>query len=889
MTASSQLCGLRAAGETQCDLSRNGFAKSRPAKSSLRSLADHSWRSSRSRSSNVDPPLHPVETTHPETAHIVDFDVPDGAVGGGRDTPGDERRVSSVTTTPRRASFVATESHCTTGRRFSERRSHGMYTMDTIRTARNHHTPHASHASHAPHAPHAPHAHPHHQNHHQNHHENQQQHHHHHYYNHASPHSSGVDGADGADGADGGETQKNEKNGESGESDKIQDEMPDRDELRDQLEWDLGVASTLSMLKELQIQEQIAMERRGRSIGDSNRRSIEQEVENRRRSAVLGTAAGSTEASLPARSKRIGVDYKLADELRSKSQRALFEGLANTADMSRDRWFIVRADGRWRMLWVLVGSVATITTVIVAPLVACSVVSDSLGVGAIELFCDVLFMVDVALHFVTAYQDELRDIIVTSPVHIRKRYLRGLFVLDALAAAPFDWLFRAGGWSNLVDAARMCKLLRVYGLLGHDASRSESQSLGDTAFNPSLIALCKLIASIFLIWHWTACIYSLISTIDEAGDTLFETDKPWIPPPEILAASSTVRYIYATSWAIGATCMTFRPDPRTMLQRIFSDLVTIVGFVTMAGIVGSATTAIGEYQAQRSETSRALQTIARYMRRKHLPRYVRRRVLSYYRFHQSSMNILEQDQVLFGLPRALRVQISLIMHKPIFVQLPLFWLCAEEEMLLIVSRLRPVLVMPGEMLVKEGTIGVGLFLLMKGAVETTMNGQLLVVLLATAAFGETSLRGEDEESSVTVRALRFCETSVLLREDWALIERINPNIRQWLNVYILERDRNLKDKRIQLQSEQTRKATLRCGGSYKEWDERSRFPKRQCPERRRPITRNARSALGRAVGSIAASAAFASTSTPSPAPGSATAKTRSIENGSIAPLEMFEA
>ena len=44
----------------------------------------------------------------------------------------------------------------------------------------------------------------------------------------------------------------------------------------------------------------------------------------------------------------MGVDYKLSDEMRSKSQRALFEGLANTAEMSRDRWYIVRADGRLR-------------------------------------------------------------------------------------------------------------------------------------------------------------------------------------------------------------------------------------------------------------------------------------------------------------------------------------------------------------------------------------------------------------------------------------------------------------------------------------------------------------------------------------------------------------
>ena len=132
-----------------------------------------------------------------------------------------------------------------------------------------------------------------------------------------------------------------------------------------------------------------------------------------------------------------------------------------------------------------------------------------------------------------------------------------------------------------------------------------------------------------------------------------------------------------------------------------------------------------------------------------------------------ALNILENEEILVGLPQAMRMQINLLMHKPVFVKLPLFWLCSEEEMLLIVQRLRPCLIMPGEMMLKEGTIGVGLFLLMKGAVETTSGGELLVVLLAVAAFGEAALQSE-KPSDVTIRALRFCETSILMREDWEM-------------------------------------------------------------------------------------------------------------------------
>ena len=636
--------------------------------------------------------------------------------------------------------------------------------------------------------------------------------------------------------------------------DSLQEEsVPDRGELRDQLEWDLGVEETLYSLKKLQIKEQIAMEGRQHGVSKRNRiwtfllwfvppyfrrkrraafseasrsrakTSITNDVNERRRSTcgpqgpLIGPERSGPNASL----RKAGIDYRFGDDMRSKSKRALFEGLANTADMSRDRWYIVRSDGRMRTIWTCTFGISTLVTATLTPLITCHFIALTPATYFIEAVCDLCFAADVILTFLTAYQDEVRDIIVTSPRHIRMRYMGGRFPLDAFIGVPFDHIFEACSLDTVSAIARMCKVLRMYRLLF--SSDGVASHLGDTSFNPSLLLLIKLTSALFLVWHWTACLYSLISsisiieTLSTPGVFYYETGRPWTPSSDIMNGPPYIRYLHSMSWAIGATCMIFRPDPNTLPQLVFSDIITVVGFITMAGIVGAATTAIGEFQAQRSETSRFLQSIARYMRRKYVPYHIRRRVLSYYRFQQSSMNILESEAILVGLPRALRVQISLIMHKPIFVQLPLFWLCTEEEMLLIVQRLRPCLVMPGEMLVRENTFGVGLFLLMKGAVEITQNGDLLVVLLATAAFGETALRADPMASNVTVRALRFCETTILMREDWASIEQLNPQIKTWLEVYIIERDRKLKDKMVQAQSQQTKKATMRCGGSYNEW------------------------------------------------------------------------
>ena len=44
--------------------------------------------------------------------------------------------------------------------------------------------------------------------------------------------------------------------------------------------------------------------------------------------------------------------------------------------------------------------------------------------------------------------------------------------------------------------------------------------------------------------------------------------------------------------------------------------------------------------------------------------------------------------------------------------------------------------------------------------------------------------------------MRFCETSLLTREDWLVIERLNPLIRSWLDIYICERDRKIRDLKV---------------------------------------------------------------------------------------------
>ena len=64
-------------------------------------------------------------------------------------------------------------------------------------------------------------------------------------------------------------------------------------------------------------------------------------------------------------------------------------------------------------------------------------------------------------------------------------------------------------------------------------------------------------------------------------------------------------------------------------------------------------------------------------------------MLAYYAFRFGAQQQLD-DEVLEGLPASLKLQLTLVMHAPAFVKLPLFHLFSPAETLAVAQRLQPV-------------------------------------------------------------------------------------------------------------------------------------------------------------------------------------------------------
>lgn len=597
------------------------------------------------------------------------------------------------------------------------------------------------------------------------------------------------------------------------------DAIATRHSLEEQMYWDLGVAVALKELKTLQLREQ-------RDYHEGQH----------------GPDCSHTHAF---RRHRGG-----------GAARMNFDGLADTAELARPRSFIVNPHSRWRIRWNSFVTCVIVYSSFLLPLFSCRLCSETSFWIVMNCLAELMFMCDVLMHFITAYDDELRDIVVTQPSHVAKRYMRGWFVCDIIGAVPLDRIVAATalaegdeGMGSTARMLRMLKLVRALRLL--IPRKGGTHHIIYNRRSPSFDSLLKIGLALMLLWHWTACLYydmslgteqmildrnitmaesmtagytrsyatvrlnSTHATVVEYNTIYYPSESPWRMPITLLQTPFLTRYLYCLSWAIGITCQLDYPAPNTLPEMLFSNVIVIIGFVSVATMIGSATNAIADLQAHRTDTVTRLQRVAGYLTYKKIGDPLRSRILSYYSFLYSSMNMLDENTVLDGLPRALRLQMDLLVYEPIFVQLPIFWMCSTEELLYLVQRLKPCMAMPGEALCREGKMGVGLFLLMKGAVETASTTMASVTLMAVAAFGEKALRRKP--SGATVRAMRFCELAVMLCEDFAVVEALNPQLHRYINNYIIDREKTLLDPQMHRQSQVLRGAVVAQHRTSEAW------------------------------------------------------------------------
>ncbi|GLD48990.1 potassium voltage-gated channel subfamily H member 6-like protein, partial [Lates japonicus] len=205
--------------------------------------------------------------------------------------------------------------------------------------------------------------------------------------------------------------------------------------------------------------------------------------------------------------------------------------------------------------------------------------------NVVDLVVDVMFIVDILINFRTTYVNH-NDEVVSHPGRIAQHYFKGWFLIDIVAAIPFDLLiFRSGSEEpqtttliGLLKTARLLRLVRV-------ARKLDRYSEYGAA------VLFLLMCTFALIAHWLACIWYAIGNVERGTARIGGMKIGWLDNladqigkhynESDVTSGPSIKDKYVTALYFTFSSLTSvgfgNVSPNTNPEKIFSICVMLIG------------------------------------------------------------------------------------------------------------------------------------------------------------------------------------------------------------------------------------------------------------------------------------------------------------------------
>uniref|UniRef100_A0A803TW11 Potassium voltage-gated channel subfamily H member 6 n=1 Tax=Anolis carolinensis TaxID=28377 RepID=A0A803TW11_ANOCA len=397
----------------------------------------------------------------------------------------------------------------------------------------------------------------------------------------------------------------------------------------------------------------------------------------------------------------------------------------------------------------------------------CSYKCDPLYI--IDLIVDIMFIVDIIINFRTTYVN-INDEVVSHPAKIAIHYFKGWFLIDMVAAIPFDLLiFRNGSDETttligLLKTARLLRLVRV-------ARKLDRYSEYGAA------VLFLLMCTFALIAHWLACIWYAIGNVerpymehkigwlDNLGDQIGKryNDSDLSSGPSIKDKYVTALYFTFSS----LTSVGFgNVSPNTNSEKIFSICVMLIGSLMYASIFGNVSAIIQRLYSGTARYHTQMLRVKEFIRFHQIPNPLRQRLEEYFQHAWSYTNGIDMNAVLKGFPDCLQADICLHLNRTLLQNCKAFRGATKGCLRALAMKFRTTHAPPGDTLVHYGDVLTTLYFISRGSIEILREDIVVAILGKNDIFGEPiSLYARPGKSNADVRALTYCDLHKIQREE----------------------------------------------------------------------------------------------------------------------------
>uniref|UniRef100_A0A8C6NP42 Potassium voltage-gated channel subfamily H member 7 n=1 Tax=Nothobranchius furzeri TaxID=105023 RepID=A0A8C6NP42_NOTFU len=389
--------------------------------------------------------------------------------------------------------------------------------------------------------------------------------------------------------------------------------------------------------------------------------------------------------------------------------------------------------------------------------------------NVVDLIVDIMFIVDILINFRTTYVNSNEEV-VSHPAKIAIHYFKGWFLIDMVAAIPFDLLIFGSGSEEtttligLLKTARLLRLVRV-------ARKLDRYSEYGAAVLMLLMCIFALIA------HWLACIWYAIGNVEKP---YLEHKIGWL---DNLGVSIGKKYNYSDPTSgpsikdkyVTALYFTFSSltsvgfgnvSPNTNSEKIFSICVMLIGSLMYASIFGNVSAIIQRLYSGTARYHLQMLRVKEFIRFHQIPNPLRQRLEEYFQHAWTYTNGIDMNMVLKGFPECLQADICLHLNKSLLQGCKAFRGATKGCLRALAMRFKTTHAPPGDTLVHSGDVITALYFVSRGSIEILKDDIVVAILGKNDIFGEMiHLYAKPGKSCADVRALSYCDLHTIQREE----------------------------------------------------------------------------------------------------------------------------
>ncbi|XP_054451977.1 potassium voltage-gated channel subfamily H member 6-like [Anoplopoma fimbria] len=419
--------------------------------------------------------------------------------------------------------------------------------------------------------------------------------------------------------------------------------------------------------------------------------------------------------------------------------------------------------------------------------------------NVVDLIVDIMFIVDIIINFRTTYVNS-NDEVVSQSSRIAVHYFKGWFLIDMVAAIPFDLLIYRSGEEvtttliGLLKTARLLRLVRV-------ARKLDRYSEYGAA------VLFLLMCTFALIAHWLACIWYAIGNVERSSsigigwlDNLGEQlGRPY--NDSIIGSGPSIRDKYVTALYFTFSSLTSvgfgNVSPNTNSEKIFSICVMLIGALMYASIFGNVSAIIQRLYSGTARYHTQMMRVREFIRFHQIPNPLRQRLEEYFQHAWSYTNGIDMNAVLKGFPECLQADICLHLNRTLLQNFKAFKGSTKGCLRALAMRFKTTHAPPGDTLVHTGDLISALYFISRGSIEILKGDVVIAILGKNDIFGEPiNLYALPGKSSADVRALTYCDLHKIQREDMQEVLDMYPEFCEyfWSNLEITFNLRDVKNE-----------------------------------------------------------------------------------------------